>query len=432
MKNLLIICNNGDRFKFKNIILLIIFSIIFLYLSIIRIVKIDTRIIRYNDLNKENGNLIRFNKSIIFSNTIPKFKQIVDNSNFFEKKSNISKDNLLKTIKVTNIDSEENADFLKNSLEIGIPEFDKDENKTKNQKLDSIKKVKDYNIIFFETKSQRESFNYRQLCSIESAAKNNPNAKILVFSLSAKIIKKILKTYPNINLKFFEVDQFLLGTFVEKWYQQNKDLILNGRYAPNNISNLLRLVSLWKYGGYYADLDTITVRSIEPLLEYPGVMQDAETKPNNAILNFPEKHPFIKAALDEFMSSFDGSIWGHNGPKLITRTIRKFCQIKNNWQILMFNKSIIESNSTNLSKKSSPCGINIFPVSFSTPLYWKSILFFFQANQKFNFEQSRYIFSLHYFSKVSNEFKVDRNSIFEYYARSHCPVVYGMRSINIR
>jgi mannosyltransferase OCH1-like enzyme len=37
-----------------------------------------------------------------------------------------------------------------------------------------------------------------------------------------------------------------------------------------HISDAVRLALMWKYGGFYSDLDTISLKDFSPLLKYSG------------------------------------------------------------------------------------------------------------------------------------------------------------------
>ena len=76
----------------------------------------------------------------------------------------------------------------------------------------------DYNnIIFVET--FKKSFDIKQLCAIESAAKHNPNAKIIVKSLSAKLdVEDFTGTYSNIESSIIDLNETFKNTpFNEFW-----------------------------------------------------------------------------------------------------------------------------------------------------------------------------------------------------------------------
>jgi hypothetical protein len=82
-------------------------------------------------------------------------------------------------------------------------------------KLDNVSissNLNKYNIFFVETNPETKIFTTKQLCAIESAAKNNPNANIYVLSIKALLNEQMngLKLiYPNIKfIKFLPTELF--------------------------------------------------------------------------------------------------------------------------------------------------------------------------------------------------------------------------------
>ena len=48
----------------------------------------------------------------------------------------------------------------------------------------------------------------------------------------------------------------------------------------------------------------------------------AVAAPENSVIPFPKRrHPFIAAALNNFMENYNGTVWGNNGPRVIKRTV---------------------------------------------------------------------------------------------------------------
>ncbi|MBA0787359.1 hypothetical protein Gotri_025407, partial [Gossypium trilobum] len=93
-----------------------------------------------------------------------------------------------------------------------------------------------------------------------------------------------------------------------------------------NLSNLLRLVLLYKYGGVYIDTDVIVLKSFNNLSNVIGAQSmNIETKTwsrlNNAVLVFDKHHPLLYKFIQEFALTFDGNKWGHNGPYLVSRVV---------------------------------------------------------------------------------------------------------------
>ena len=112
-------------------------------------------------------------------------------------------------------------------------------------------------------------------------------------------------------------------------------------YFLNNVSNLLRIVLLIRFGGIYFDSDVI---SLKPLPEADQVschlianrsqihatlitffaqpqnfiVATERDKVNNAVMRFRRGHPFLRFMLRELVSNFKSSKWGNQGgPKFI-------------------------------------------------------------------------------------------------------------------
>jgi lactosylceramide 4-alpha-galactosyltransferase len=132
----------------------------------------------------------------------------------------------------------------------------------------------DKNIIFIETGCiKKESPEYmglklhkRQVCAIESAARNNPDYKVyLLYSCpvhgrladSSEYVQAIL-TYPNVNLLKLDTKRYFSKTPLENW--DFMAAMMNSSYPVEHASDVLRFLSLWKYGGTYLDTDFVILR----------------------------------------------------------------------------------------------------------------------------------------------------------------------------
>ena len=107
----------------------------------------------------------------------------------------------------------------------------------------------------------------------------------------------------------------------------------------SNESNLLRLALLYVQGGTYMDTDVIILRSHDEAFAGGGggsggslesrnasavaplPKDGAGAFPENNLIPFPRQHhPFVAAALNNFMFNFNGTVWGNNGPRVLKRT----------------------------------------------------------------------------------------------------------------
>jgi len=90
----------------------------------------------------------------------------------------------------------------------------------------------------------------------------NPNLSVNLLYLSPSppsdrtnlLIKQLLK-YKNVHVNRIQVTEYMRNTPTEKWYSSG---ILDIDKWPNiHMSDVLRYLTLWKFGGIYLDLDVI-------------------------------------------------------------------------------------------------------------------------------------------------------------------------------
>lgn len=181
-----------------------------------------------------------------------------------------------------------------------------------------------------------DSFGKREFYSMESLFKSHPNGCLMILSKSmdSRLGFKILKPLLNRGFHVIAITPnfpFLVkNTPAERWF----DELMKGNVDPGeiplaqNLSNLLRLVVLYKYGGIYLDTDFIILKNFSALRNSIGAQSmGASTKNwtrlNNAVLIFDKKHPLLYKFIEEFALSFDGNKWGYNGPYLVSRVTER-------------------------------------------------------------------------------------------------------------
>jgi lactosylceramide 4-alpha-galactosyltransferase len=92
----------------------------------------------------------------------------------------------------------------------------------------------------------------------------------------------------------------MAGTPLEHWYHCTN--FRKGLFQVNNLSNGLRLLTLSKYGGYYFDLDIISVRPVSYYRNFVAVEDDKNV--NNAAIHADFKHPILDLAIEDFVINF--------------------------------------------------------------------------------------------------------------------------------
>lgn len=159
------------------------------------------------------------------------------------------------------------------------------------------------NIFFLETSCSSDGvvkLNTRQACAIESAALTNPDHQIFVLFASPVGFRNItplpiidlILSYENVHLNSLNITQYAEKTPLEEWIK-NGDLF-RSIFMNAHTSDVLRYLTLWKFGGTYLDLDVVVRKPLDSIApNYAG----AETNKtiNCAVLNLDQQFGFLFA-----------------------------------------------------------------------------------------------------------------------------------------
>ncbi|KAK9159036.1 hypothetical protein Scep_005610 [Stephania cephalantha] len=262
-----------------------------------------------------------------------------------------------------------------------------------------------------------KSFRERDFIAMETLFDAHPNGCLMILSRSmdSKNGREILKPLIERGFKVTALTpdwSFLLKeTHGEGWLAEIKE----GRRDPGeiplaqNLSNLLRLAVLYKYGGIYLDTDFIVLKKLTDLTNAIGAqsvdpISGKWNRVNNAILIFDKKHPILKEFIARFSLNFDGNRWGFNGPHMLTTVIGKL-------------------------ERRPDYNITILPMPAFYPVDWNKISVFFK--KPLNKEESRrraanleYLnnksYCLHLWNKHSSKYKIEEGSVIEQLISDHC------------
>lgn len=82
------------------------------------------------------------------------------------------------------------------------------------------------------------------------------------------LIDSIL-SYKNVHLNYLNITQYAEQTPLEEWIK-NGDLF-RSTFLNSHTSDVLRFLTLWKYGGTYLDLDVVVRKPLDSIpLNYAG------------------------------------------------------------------------------------------------------------------------------------------------------------------
>uniref|UniRef100_A0ACD5USS2 Uncharacterized protein n=1 Tax=Avena sativa TaxID=4498 RepID=A0ACD5USS2_AVESA len=180
--------------------------------------------------------------------------------------------------------------------------------------------------------SPLEQFGRREPLVVETLFRWHPDACLLIASDTMDSAGGTDRLRPFLERGFRvaaaspDMAYLLGGTPAQGWL----GTVRRGEVGPGsiplgqNLSNLLRLALLYKYGGVYLDADVVVLRPLSGLRNAIGAQAvDAATgdwiRLNNAVMVFDRGHPILRDFIAEFAATFDGSKWGHNGPYLVSR-----------------------------------------------------------------------------------------------------------------
>ncbi|XP_064483116.1 lactosylceramide 4-alpha-galactosyltransferase-like [Ornithodoros turicata] len=180
-------------------------------------------------------------------------------------------------------------------------------------------------VFFLETAESPPCISARQSCAIESAALRSYNAKIVLLTSSSISADceyiKILSKFPNFKLMCVPFENLFDGTVLNQWFQNGS--WSRSPFRANHLSDALRLLLLWKFGGVYVDMDVLVLKNIAALRN--SVSRERFPAVGNSVLVFNKGHPFLLDCMREFASSYKSRLWAHNGPRLLERVLLKYC-----------------------------------------------------------------------------------------------------------
>ncbi|KAH7553820.1 hypothetical protein ACOSQ2_029605 [Xanthoceras sorbifolium] len=184
--------------------------------------------------------------------------------------------------------------------------------------------------------SPARSFGRREFLGLETFFKAHPHGCLMILSRTLEsrygygVLKPLLDRKYKVSAVTPDLSFLFKNTPAEAWF----DAIKSGNKDPGeiplaqNLSNLIRLAVLYKYGGVYLDTDFIILKSLKGLRNSIGaqsidIVSGNWTRLNNAVLIFDMNHPLLFKFIEEFAATFDGSKWGHNGPYLASRIVQR-------------------------------------------------------------------------------------------------------------
>ncbi|KAL5284220.1 hypothetical protein ACFFRR_006475 [Megaselia abdita] len=261
----------------------------------------------------------------------------------------------------------------------------------------------------------------RQACAIESAAVTNPDFDIfVVFSspsylqdeLPYGVLQSILR-YKNVFLRYSNPWRFTKGTPAEQFFKKGE--IFKSKYFAAHMSDLLRIITLWRWGGTYMDLDIVMKKNIANLTQnFAGAESDSIIA--NGVMNYESKgfgHYIADSIFKDLVANYKGDVWAHNGPLCVTR--------------ILANK-ICKTWSTSKMTADNCHGFRAMPRNAFYAIYYPQHHYFFEEPYlKEGLALTKDSILIHVWNKLSSQrrVKVGSKTLYGVHAEQYCPRVYG-------
>ncbi|XP_018428377.1 PREDICTED: alpha-1,4-N-acetylglucosaminyltransferase-like [Nanorana parkeri] len=186
-------------------------------------------------------------------------------------------------------------------------------------------------ILFVETTDRMEPPSL-VLCAIESAARVYPDRPVAFFMKGLEDIiteedeKRAKERFPtlspfgNVYLFPLRMDQLFNNTPIKSWFDKvdpKKEI-----YWIHVLSDACRFSLVWKYGGIYMDTDVISLRPI-PKDHFLGT--EGFTGTSSGVFGLSSHYQLAWKIMENFVENYRGEIWGHQGPGVVTRVVKKLC-----------------------------------------------------------------------------------------------------------
>ncbi|XP_041674626.1 lactosylceramide 4-alpha-galactosyltransferase [Drosophila eugracilis] len=257
----------------------------------------------------------------------------------------------------------------------------------------------------------------RAACAIESAALHNPRLTVFVLFAggthrisSGDPLIKALNKYKNIRLRHLNVWRYAAGTPIEKWLKSGK--LFKSKYLFSHVSDILRYITLYKYGGLYLDLDVVVQQNLEKM---PPNFTGAESNNSLAcgVMKMSFKglgHQIATSCLMDLQAHYDANKWGSNGPGVITRVAKKQCNT--------------DKVRTMINNPKRCKGFRVFDLKSFYAIHWLQWKDFFQP-KRLNITMKKIEKSpvIHVWNKFSKGWKLRTkdNCAYTKVAKKHCP-----------
>ncbi|XP_037786377.1 lactosylceramide 4-alpha-galactosyltransferase-like [Penaeus monodon] len=185
----------------------------------------------------------------------------------------------------------------------------------------------------------------------------------------------------------------------------------------SQLSDLLRVVLTWRFGGFYSDTDTVCIKDLSPLKNVVVTSHKRRNHISNGVFHFKHHHEFLTMAMSTMIRMYNPKHWGSMGPNTFSSCVQRSCNLRNLRYLFPENSSVPVT-----------CGnVTILPEFYLLPYAWYEHRNILEPGKWDEFVKTHAkTFTIHVFGQVNKgmQVKIGSNSIYEGAARTFCPLLY--------
>lgn len=102
----------------------------------------------------------------------------------------------------------------------------------------------------------------------------------------------LVTTYPNVRFRHIDLKAYTHDTPFDEFVRSG--VMEKGRWPVEQYSDMLRILTLWKFGGIYMDLDVVSLKPM-PLINFIGAEYPGDTLLASGVIGMQSKELAEKA-----------------------------------------------------------------------------------------------------------------------------------------
>ena len=122
-----------------------------------------------------------------------------------------------------------------------------------------------------------------------------------------------------LHLSIFHSSLLPESFFQDASYKKSQDAIVH-------LSDALRVLLIWKFGGFYLDLDYVVMNELTQYKNFVVSNMNGKYGVTNNAFSFKPGHPFLFNVMNKMKDSYNANCWSCIGPGLFTQSLQNISE----------------------------------------------------------------------------------------------------------